>query len=111
MPSFVVFASLRDVVKSRHACVPIAYRLVKIINLTSRRPAVCNRQTSMKIAYQGEPGAFSEAAARRVDPDAELVPCRTFEEVFETVDADPATYGIVPIENSVGGSIHRNYDL
>jgi len=65
----------------------------------------------MKIAYQGEPGAFSEAAARRVDPDAQLVPCRTFEEVFETVDADPATYGIVPIENSVGGSIHRNYDL
>jgi prephenate dehydratase len=65
----------------------------------------------MKIAYQGEPGAFSEAAARRVDPDAQLVPCRTFEEVFETVDADPAAYGIVPIENSVGGSIHRNYDL
>src|SRR6267378_5432862 len=65
----------------------------------------------MRIAYQGEPGAFSEAAARRVDPDAQLVPCRTFEEVFETVDADPATYGIVPIENSVGGSIHRNYDL
>jgi prephenate dehydratase len=65
----------------------------------------------MKIAYQGEPGAFSEAAARRVDPDAQLVPCRTFEEVFETVDAEPTTYGIVPIENSVGGSIHRNYDL
>jgi prephenate dehydratase len=65
----------------------------------------------MKIAYQGEPGAFSEAAARRVDPDAQLVPCHTFEEVFDTVDADPSTYGIVPIENSIGGSIHRNYDL
>src|SRR6185436_13074396 len=65
----------------------------------------------MKIAYQGEPGAFSEAAARRVDPDAQLVPCRTFEEVFETVQAAPATYGVLPIENSIGGSIHRNYDL
>jgi arogenate/prephenate dehydratase len=65
----------------------------------------------MKIAYQGEPGAFSEAAARRVDPGAVLVPCRSFEEVFETVDAGPAGYGVVPIENSIGGSIHRNYDL
>src|ERR1700674_4634556 len=65
----------------------------------------------MKIAYQGEPGAFSEAASRRVDADAELVPCRTFEEVFDAVDAGTASYGVVPIENSIGGSIHRNYDL
>src|SRR5262245_4720811 len=65
----------------------------------------------MKIAYQGEPGAFSEAAARRVDHDAQLVPCRSFEEVFETVNAGPASYGVLPIENSIGGSIHRNYDL
>jgi prephenate dehydratase len=65
----------------------------------------------MKIAYQGEPGAFSEAAARRVDHHAELQPCRSFEEVFETVDTDKAAYGVLPIENSIGGSIHRNYDL
>src|SRR3954463_13645330 len=65
----------------------------------------------MKIAYQGEPGAFSEAAARRVDPDAQLTPCRSFEEVFATVVAAPGSYGVLPIENSIGGSIHRNYDL
>src|ERR671936_912347 len=65
----------------------------------------------MKIAYQGEPGAFSEAAARLVEPDAQLVPCRSFEEVFESVDAGPASHGVLPIENSIGGSIHRNYDL
>jgi prephenate dehydratase len=65
----------------------------------------------MKIAYQGEPGAFSEAAARRVDPDADLQPSKSFEEVFEKVAADPATWGILPFENSIGGSIHRNYDL
>src|SRR5436190_10607591 len=65
----------------------------------------------MRIAYQGEPGAFSEAAARRVGPDPQLVPCRSFEEVFETVEAGPATYGVLPFENSIGGSIHRNYDL
>ena len=65
----------------------------------------------MRIAYQGEPGAFSEAAARRVDPEAQLVPCRSFEEVFDAVNAGPAGYGVLPIENSIGGSIHRNYDL
>src|SRR3954468_15994610 len=65
----------------------------------------------MNIAYQGEPGAFSEAAARRVDPDAQLIPCRSFDEVFDAVQAGTAAYGVLPIENSIGGSIHRNYDL
>jgi len=65
----------------------------------------------MRIAYQGEPGAFSEAAARRVDPDAQLVPCRSFDEVFDAVQAGTSAYGVLPIENSIGGSIHRNYDL
>src|SRR5262245_40999986 len=65
----------------------------------------------MKIAYQGEPGAFSEAAARQVSPDATLVPCRSFEDVFASVVGGPAGYGILPIENSIGGSIHRNFDL
>jgi prephenate dehydratase len=65
----------------------------------------------MKIAYQGEPGAFSEAAARRVDSDAQPIPCRSFDEVFDAVTAGTSAYGVVPIENSIGGSIHRNYDL
>src|SRR4051812_4623591 len=65
----------------------------------------------MKIAYQGEPGAFSEAAARRIDPDAQLLPCKSFEEVFDAVAADEGIWGVLPFENSIGGSIHRNYDL
>jgi arogenate/prephenate dehydratase len=65
----------------------------------------------MTIAYQGEPGAFSEAAARRIEADAQLIPCRSFEEVFDAVQAGTVGYGILPIENSIGGSIHRNYDL
>jgi prephenate dehydratase len=68
-------------------------------------------ELTMKIAYQGEPGAFSEAAARRIDAEASLIPCRSFEEVFAAVDGGPATHGVLPIENSIGGSIHRNYDL
>ncbi len=65
----------------------------------------------MRIAYQGEPGAFSEAAARSISAGAEFCPCRTFEDVFDTVEQGPAAYGVLPIENSIGGSIHRNYDL
>jgi prephenate dehydratase len=65
----------------------------------------------MRIAYQGEPGAFSEAAARQVNAEAELQPCKSFEDVFAAVNAGPADYGVLPIENSIGGSIHRNFDL
>ena len=65
----------------------------------------------MRIAYQGEPGAFSEAAALQVNPEAQLIPCKSFEDVFATVESGPAGYGVLPIENSIGGSIHRNFDL
>jgi len=68
-------------------------------------------QKSMRFAYQGEPGAFSEAAAGRLNPSAETMPCRAFEDVFAAVASSAATHGVLPIENSVGGSIHRNYDL
>lgn len=65
----------------------------------------------MRIAYQGEPGAFSEAASRQLDTDAELLPCRAFEDVFAAVSDGRVDYGVLPIENSIGGSIHRNFDL
>ena len=65
----------------------------------------------MRIAYQGEPGAYSEAAALRFNPSAELVPRETFDEVFEAVEQGTVTHGILPIENTTYGTIHRNYDL
>ncbi|HUR35594.1 MAG TPA: prephenate dehydratase [Vicinamibacterales bacterium] len=65
----------------------------------------------MRIAYQGEPGAFSEAASMTVDPAADLLPCKAFEDVFAAVTGGGADYGVLPIENSIGGSIHRNFDL
>ena len=66
----------------------------------------------MRIAYQGEPGAYSEAAALHFGgEDVETLPCKTFDEVFEAVVKKRATHGVVPLENSIGGTIHRNYDL
>src|SRR3989440_1906281 len=65
----------------------------------------------MRIAFQGEPGAYSEAAAFRFAPKADVLPCRSFEDVFTAVTEGRATHGILPMENSIGGSIHRNYDL
>ncbi|MBI4888724.1 MAG: prephenate dehydratase [Acidobacteria bacterium] len=63
------------------------------------------------MAYQGEPGAYSEAAALVFAPHAETLPGTTFDEVFDAVLHKRATHGIVPMENSIGGTIHRNYDL
>jgi prephenate dehydratase len=67
----------------------------------------------VRIAYQGEPGAFSEAAAGRAAGarGAEPLPCKSFDDVFRAVETGEAAYGILPVENSIGGSIHRNYDL
>jgi prephenate dehydratase len=65
----------------------------------------------MRIAYQGEPGAFSEAASHKVTPEAEPVPCKAFEDVFAAVASGACALGVLPIENSIGGSIHRNFDL
>lgn len=65
----------------------------------------------MRVAFQGEPGAYSEAAALLYAPDADPVPCLSFEDVFAAVQGGSATLGVLPMENSIGGSIHRNYDL
>ena len=65
----------------------------------------------MRIAYQGEPGAYSEAAALRFKGSADVFPRESFEAVFAAVEDGTATHGILPIENTIAGTIHRNYDL
>ena len=62
----------------------------------------------MITAYQGEPGAYSEIAALRI---GEPKPFESFEEVFAAVENQEVNYAVIPIENSLGGSIHQNYDL
>lgn len=64
------------------------------------------------IAFQGERGSFSEEAARKFfGADIAPEPKRTFPEVFAAVESGAATFGVIPVENSLVGSIHQNYDL
>ncbi|GAV85008.1 PDT domain-containing protein/ACT domain-containing protein [Cephalotus follicularis] len=67
--------------------------------------------SKVRVAYQGIPGAFSESAALKAYPKCETVPCERFEETFKAVEQCLVDKAVLPIENSVAGSIHRNYDL
>jgi prephenate dehydratase len=69
-------------------------------------------ETRLTAAFQGERGAFSEDAARQLlGSGFEMIPCRSFEEMFEAVSSGAADCAVVPIENSLAGSVHKNYDL
>jgi prephenate dehydratase len=66
----------------------------------------------MKIAFAGERGAFAElAASQYFGVRNSLVPVPEFDDVFAAVSRGKAVHGIIPIENSLTGSIHQNYDL
>ncbi|AUX25707.1 bifunctional chorismate mutase/prephenate dehydratase [Sorangium cellulosum] len=65
----------------------------------------------LRVAYFGRPGTFShEVASRRFGQGADLTPRRTISAVFDAVAGDAATYGVVPIENAVGGPIYDTVD-
>ncbi|MDQ3876993.1 MAG: prephenate dehydratase [Actinomycetota bacterium] len=65
----------------------------------------------MRVAYQGEAGAYSEEGALRLWADAQLKPLPTIRKVFESVEVGRCDYGLVPIDNSQAGSINETYDL
>ena len=58
------------------------------------------------VAYQGEPGAFSEMAILALSrPELEPLPCRRFEDVIEAVESGRAAFGLLPTENSIAGVV------
>src|SRR6476659_7473942 len=65
----------------------------------------------LTVAFQGEMGAFSHEAATKLLGEIEAVPCRTFEDVFAVLANGRVRCALVPIENSLAGSVVRNYEL
>ena len=64
------------------------------------------------VAFQGEPGAYSEGAAFQFfGAKTKVNPCKDFKDVFDSVCTQKTQFGIVPIENSLEGSVPQNYDL
>ena len=65
----------------------------------------------MKVAFQGEIGAYSEEAVLALFPAADIEPLLSFEDVFAAVEEERVPFGVIPIENTLFGSVHVNYDL
>ncbi|CAA3009618.1 arogenate dehydratase/prephenate dehydratase 2, chloroplastic-like isoform X2 [Olea europaea var. sylvestris] len=90
--------------KDSPASLPRPLTSAQLSNLTSEG-------SSLRVAYQGVRGAYSESAAEKAYPNCEPVPCEQFDTAFEAVEKWLVDRAVLPIENSLGGSIHRNYDL
>jgi prephenate dehydratase len=69
------------------------------------------KKKKLTASFQGEPGAFSEIAARQLlGDDIDVLPCPRFSDVFQSLKSGKVQAAIVPIENTLHGSVHENYD-
>ena len=77
-----------------------------------REGEAANRMAGPVVAFQGERGSFSEEAAYKLlGRRIRVLPRETFAATFQSVTRGPARYCLVPIENTLAGSIYENYDL
>ncbi len=65
----------------------------------------------MKVAIQGEAGSFSHEAVRRMLPAGKIVPCARSAEVFDRLESGSVAVAVIPIENSLAGSVTEHFDL
>ncbi|MFP4374043.1 MAG: 3-deoxy-7-phosphoheptulonate synthase [Spirochaetaceae bacterium] len=109
---------MRDI----EALTPVVEKELLQLPYTAQRPAaaVAERGTAahtdvgaLEVAFQGQRGAYSEMALSRYFQHGEVIPrpTPTFRDVFQAALDGTVRYGIVPIENSLTGSVHENYDL
>jgi len=73
---------------------------------------ICRRTQGTEVAFPGEAGAYSEEAALQFfGLLVTTMPCESLDEVFRVVSRDEVQFGIIPVENSLEGSISQSYDL
>jgi len=78
----------------------------------NKRSGTMKRRGRIPVTFQGEYGAYSESAVYSFfGPSADPVPRRNFSDVFNSVNNGEVEYGVVPIENSIEGSVNQVYDL
>ena len=87
-------------------------RIPRIVPTSMKEDSAVMGTDENIVSFQGERGAFSELAARRTFNDSvKVLPLKNFKDVFESVSKGESRYGILPFENTLGGSILENYDL
>jgi 3-deoxy-7-phosphoheptulonate synthase len=110
-PQSLYFEQLEKLIRDLEVISPVVGRQLDLAyKVPTEAEWVKSRQ--LKVAFQGEPGAFSERAVYQYFGETALAqPLVSFRDVFEKVKNRECDYGVIPIENSLSGSIHENYDL
>ncbi len=115
-PQSLFPAQFEKLMRDVERLAPVLGKEVARLPRPARRPpppagASSAAPAPVTVAFQGERGAHSENAIFRYFPHPRPVPAREFADVFRQVLDGSVGYGLLPIENSLTGSIHQNYDL
>lgn len=109
-PQSLTFGMFTTLMRRARTVAPVIGRTLAhpIPTTPSKAPAA----SAEAIAFQGEYGAFSERAVKlHVGSNARTLPCYSFRDVFDSVVESRARLGVVPVENTITGSIHPTLDL
>lgn len=104
-------------VRDIEALAPVVGKSVERVPRHKKNNAPNNEEKKVSsnelvVAFQGERGAYSELAVRRsFDEDVKVLPCHTFKEAFDAISIGKAKFGVLPVENTLGGTIFDTLDL
>lgn len=104
-------------VRDIEALAPVVGKSVERVPRHKKSTEVKNVEKALSndklvVAFQGERGAFSELAVRRsFNDDVEVLPCHTFKDAFDAISSGKAKFGVLPVENTLGGTIFDTLDL